>query len=172
MAGGENSFGAGGYLRSSLEDALPVYMDVRARELSANLALVLAVDKSGSMGRCHCDNPDLNQTYTRQEVGQPKVDIAKEAIMRAASALSEQDILGVVAFDDEARWAVEASRLTNLVTLEQSIGGIQAFGQTNVGAGVEAAYSALQDSEARRKHIILLTDGWTHSGDLTGLARR
>jgi uncharacterized membrane protein/Mg-chelatase subunit ChlD len=170
MAGGENSFGAGGYLRSSLEEALPVYMDVRARELSANLALVLAVDKSGSMGRCHCDDPDLNQSYTRQEVGQPKVDIAKEAIMRAASALSEQDILGVVAFDDQARWAVEASRLTDLVTLEQSIGGIQAFGQTNVGSGVEAAYTALQDSDARRKHIILLTDGWTHSGDLTGLA--
>jgi Mg-chelatase subunit ChlD/uncharacterized membrane protein len=170
MAGGENSFGAGGYLRSSIEEALPVYMDVRARELSANLALVLAVDKSGSMGRCHCDNPDLNQTYTRQEVGQPKVDIAKEAIMRAASALSDQDILGVVAFDDQARWAVEASRLTDLVTLEQSIGGIQAFGQTNVGAGVEAAYEALQNSDARRKHIILLTDGWTHSGDLTGLA--
>jgi Mg-chelatase subunit ChlD len=170
MAGGENSFGAGGYLRSSLEEALPVYMDVRARELSANLALVLAVDKSGSMGRCHCDNPDLNQSYTRQEVGQPKVDIAKEAIMRAASALSEQDILGVVAFDDQARWAVEASRLTDLISLEQSIGGIQAFGQTNVGAGVEAAYAALQNSDARRKHIILLTDGWTHSGDLTALA--
>lgn len=171
MAGGENSFGAGGYLRSSLEEALPVYMDVRARELSANLALVLAVDKSGSMGRCHCDNPDLNQSYTRQEVGQPKVDIAKEAIMRAAGALSEQDILGVVAFDDQARWALEASRLPDLVSLEQSIGGIQAFGQTNVRAGVEAAYSALQNSDARRKHVILLTDGWTHSGDLTALAK-
>lgn len=171
MTGGENAFGAGGYLRTPLEDALPVYMDVRARELSANLALVLAVDKSGSMGRCHCDNPDLNQTYIRQEVGQPKVDIAKEAVMRAASALGEQDILGVVAFDDQARWAMEAAQLPDLTALEAKIGGIQAFGQTNVGAGIEAAYQALQASEARRKHVILLTDGWTHSGDLTALAR-
>jgi hypothetical protein len=76
MTGGQQAFGAGGYLRTPLEQALPVYMDVRTKEETPNLALVLALDKSGSMGRCHCDNPDLNQTYTRMEVGQPKVDIA------------------------------------------------------------------------------------------------
>jgi hypothetical protein len=91
MVGGEEAYGAGGYLRTPIEEALPVYMDVRARELSANLALVLVVDKSGSMGRCHCDDPNLDQTYSRQEIGQPKVDIAKEAIMRAAGALGGQD---------------------------------------------------------------------------------
>lgn len=172
MVGGENGFGAGGYLRSPLEDTLPVYMDVRARELSANLALVLAVDKSGSMGRCHCDDPDLAQTYTRQEVGQPKVDIAKEAVMRAASALGGQDFLGVVAFDDSATWALALDQLVDYVSIEQSIGGIQAFGQTNVLAGVESAFQALENADARRKHIILLTDGWTRSGDIRPLAQQ
>jgi Mg-chelatase subunit ChlD/uncharacterized membrane protein len=171
MSGGDQGFGAGGYLRTPLEDALPVYMDVRARELSANLALVLAVDKSGSMGRCHCDNPDLNQTYTRAEVGQPKVDIAKEAVMRAASALGGQDFLGVVAFDDSASWALSLDRLVDYATIEQEIGGIQAFGQTNILAGVEVAFAGLQETDAKRKHIILLTDGWTHSGDIRPLAR-
>ena len=100
MTGGENAFGAGGYLRTPLETAMPVYMDVKSRELAANLALIVAVDKSGSMGRCHCDDPDLNQSYTAVESGQPKVDIAKEAIMRAAGALGEEDYLGVVTFDE------------------------------------------------------------------------
>ncbi len=59
MVGGQESFGAGGYLRTPLEKTLPVDMDVRDKEIQSNLALVLAVDKSGSMGRCHCDNPDL-----------------------------------------------------------------------------------------------------------------
>jgi uncharacterized membrane protein len=171
MTGGENSFGAGGYLRTRLEETLPVDMDVRTREQSPNLALVLAVDKSGSMGRCHCDNPDLDQTYVRREVGQPKVDIAKEAIMRAAGALGGQDYLGVVAFDEAARWAVDLQQLGNLVSLEQSIGGIQAQGQTNLRSGVEAAFAALQGVNARRKHLILLTDGWVHEGELTDLAR-
>jgi uncharacterized membrane protein len=171
MVGGDQAYGAGGYLRTPLEEALPVYMDVRARELSANLALVLVVDKSGSMGRCHCDNPDLNQTYVRREIGQPKVDIAKEAVMRAAAALGNQDYLGVVAFDESASWPVGLDQLVDPVALERSIGGIQAYGQTNVLSGIEAAYQALQKADAKRKHIILLTDGWTHTGDLRSLAQ-
>jgi Mg-chelatase subunit ChlD len=171
MTGGENAFGAGGYLRTPLEQTLPVDMDVRSKEQSPNLALVLAVDKSGSMGRCHCDNPDLNQTYVRREVGQPKVDIAKEAVMRAASALGQQDYIGVVAFDDAARWALKVQRMVDFVALEQSIGSIQAGGQTNLRSGVEAAYAALQATDARRKHLILLTDGWVRTGDLSSLAQ-
>ncbi len=171
MTGGEDAFGAGGYLRTPLEEALPVDMDVRTKEQSPNLALVLVVDKSGSMGRCHCDNPDLNQTYVRREVGQPKVDIAKEAVMRAAGALGHLDYIGVVAFDDAAHWALEVQQLMDFVTLEQSIGGIRAEGQTNLRAGVEAAYVALQATEARLKHVILLTDGWVHAGELAALAQ-
>lgn len=170
MTGGEEAFGAGGYLRTPLEAALPVDMDVKSKALSPNLALVLAVDKSGSMGRCHCDDPDLSQTYERREVGQPKVDIAKEAIMRAASALGDQDYLGVVTFDNQAHWVVRVARLIDPYGLEQSIGSFQADGQTNLRAGVEAAYDALLATAARRKHIILMTDGWVHAGELTQLA--
>jgi uncharacterized membrane protein len=170
MTGGESAFGAGGYLRTPLEEALPVDMDVRSKEQSPSLALVLVVDKSGSMGRCHCDNPDLNQSYTRREIGQPKVDIAKEAIMRAAGALGPQDYLGVVAFDEAARWALDVQQIVDVIELERSIGSIQAQGQTNMRAGVEAAYAALQEVEARFKHVILMTDGWVRSGELSALA--
>lgn len=170
MTGGETAFGAGGYLRTPLEETLPVDMDVRSKEQTPNLALVLVIDKSGSMGRCHCDNPDLDQTYTRQEVGQPKVDIAKEAIMRAAAALGPQDYMGVVAFDEVARWALDVQPVLDVITLERSIGMIQAAGQTNIRSGVEAAYAALQEVDARFKHVILMTDGWVHSGELTAMA--
>jgi Mg-chelatase subunit ChlD/uncharacterized membrane protein len=170
MTGGDASFGAGGYLRTPVEKALPVFMDVRAKEQMSNLALVMAVDKSGSMGACHCEDPDLDQSYTRMESGQPKVDIAKEAIMQAAAALSEMDMLGVVTFDDRAYWEVEISPLMDHVTLERSIGHIEANGGTNIRAGVEAAYAALQAVDAKRKHIILLTDGWERSGELVAMA--
>jgi uncharacterized membrane protein len=169
MTGGDNAFGAGGYLRTPLETAMPVYMDVKSRELSANLALVIAVDKSGSMGRCHCDNPDLNQTYTARETGQPKVDIAKEAIMRSAAALGDQDYLGVVTFDSQAHWALRVEPLVGPGALEQAIGTFKAEGQTNMISGVDAAYEALKTVNAKRKHIILMTDGWVRTGDLTPL---
>lgn len=169
MIGGDESFGAGGYLRSPLEEVMPVNFDVRSKELTANLALVLTIDKSGSMGRCHCDNPDLDQSYTRQEVGQPKVDIAKEAVMRAASALGQEDFLGVVAFDEAATWSLTTGTLPTYTAIEMAIGGIAANGGTNVSSGVVAAYESLNEVDAARKHIILLTDGWSHSGDISDM---
>ncbi len=172
MVGGPNSYGAGGYLRTPLERTLPVDMDLRDQEIQSNLALVLAVDKSGSMGRCHCANPDLNQSYVPQYSGQAKVDIAKEAVMRAATALGDQDYLGVLAFDSQPRWAVEPTQALDPYDLEQAIVSIQADGQTNLQAGLTAAYQALENVEARRKHIILLTDGWVHTGELHTLAQQ
>ncbi len=172
IVGGPQSYGAGGYLRTPLEKALPVDMDVRDKDVQSNLALVLAVDKSGSMGRCHCDNPDLFQSYTPSELGQAKVDIAKEAIMRAAGAIGDQDYLGVVAFDSQPHWVLDLKPLVDPFTLEQAIGSFQAEGQTNLQAGVQAAYEALEKVQAKRKHIILMTDGWVRQGDLTPLARQ
>ncbi|MBE7471691.1 MAG: VWA domain-containing protein [Anaerolineales bacterium] len=172
MVGGPEGYGAGGYLRSPLEKALPVDMEVRSRSREPNIALVLAVDKSGSMGACHCDNPDLRQSYTRAPSGLPKIDIAKEAIFQAAAVLGNLDYLGVVSFDDSAHWELEPSPGVSSNDLEAAIGAIPANGQTNIYAGLVAAEESLAALPARLKHIILLTDGWSHSGAYDALTAR
>lgn len=173
MVGGEHAYGAGGYLRTPLERALPVDMDVRSRTREPNVALVFVVDKSGSMGRCHCNDPSLLPgQYERVESGLPKVDIAKDAIMQAAAALGPLDYLGVVAFDSAARWALPLQQLPDPATLQAAIGGIWAEGQTNIWAGLEQAEQALLATEARVKHMVLLTDGWSRSGDYAALTAR
>ncbi len=173
MVGGEQGYGAGGYLRTPLEAALPVDMDVRSRSKEPNVALVLAVDKSGSMGRCHCDDPSaLPGEYERVETGLPKVDIAKDAVMMASEALGPLDYLGVVAFNENAYWALQVQQLVDATTLQNAVGSLQAEGQTNIFAGLIQAEDALVATEARVKHIILLTDGWSHSGDYEALTQR
>lgn len=170
MIGGEDSFGAGGYLRTPIEEALPVDMDIRNSEQTPNIALALVVDKSGSMGNCHCNDPNNPaEQQARAQSGQPKVDIAKEAVMQAAEALGPQDQLGVVAFDSAARVAVNMAQLGAFDALERNIAGIQASGQTNLQAGVETALMSLETANARRKHMILLTDGWGQEGRLNAL---
>ena len=165
MLGGPNSFGAGGYLRTPLEKALPVDMDVRDRSREPNIALVLAVDKSGSMGACHCDDPNnLQQRQARLVSGLPKVDIAKEAIFQAAVVLGNLDYLGVVSFDESAHWEVDVAQGVGVSALTAEIGGITANGQTNIFAGLVAAENQLREVSARVKHIILLTDGWSTAG--------
>jgi Mg-chelatase subunit ChlD len=165
MVGGPESYGAGGYLRSPLEKALPVDMEVRSRSHEPNLAVVLAVDKSGSMGSCHCDDPNSRQQQqARLTSGLPKIDIAKEAVFQTASVLGNLDYLGVVSFDDSAHWQLEPGPWTNEAALEEAIGGMAANGQTNIYAGLVAAEESLVKLPARIKHIILLTDGWSRSG--------
>ena len=161
MIGGKDSYGAGGYMNTPLEETLPVYMTVRDRKRTPDVAMVAVIDKSGSMADCHCTG-DNRGTATSSSRGFQKVDIAKEAIIRAAEALSPTDQLGVVAFDENAHWAVHTAPI-DFDALQNSL-GFPADGQTNIYAGLKAAYDDLVKNPAKLRHIILITDGWSRSG--------
>ena len=92
VAGGEQSYGPGSYARTPFEEMLPVRMDLRGKSISASTALILVIDTSGSMG----GGPG----------GASKMDLAKEAAISAAELLGEYDQIGVVAFEDQPRWAI------------------------------------------------------------------
>ncbi|MDP9271149.1 MAG: VWA domain-containing protein [Chloroflexota bacterium] len=161
MLGGKRSYGAGGFLNTPIEETLPVYMTVRDRTRNPDVALVAVVDKSGSMADCHCTSDNRGTAQSGQR-GFEKVDIAKEAIIRAAEALTPTDQLGVVAFDSSAHWAVHTAPV-DVNTLQNGL-GFQADGQTNIYAGLKAAYDDLLKNPAKLRHIILITDGWSQSG--------
>ncbi|MGH2401961.1 MAG: VWA domain-containing protein, partial [Candidatus Limnocylindria bacterium] len=162
MIGGRDSYGAGGYLDTPLEETLPVYMTVRDRERSPDVAMVAVVDKSGSMADCHCTGDSRDNANPSGTRGFEKVDIAREAILRAAEALAPTDQLGVVAFDQNAHWAVRTAPI-DFGALEAGI-GFPADGNTNIYAGLKAAYDDLVNNPATLRHIILITDGWSTHG--------
>ena len=124
MIGGPSSYGAGGYKRTPLEEALPVDMDVRDRDRQPDIALVVVIDQSGSMDACHCNT--ANRDNGVQIQGVPKVDIGKEAILRAVAALTERDEFGVVAFNENAHWAIHTAPLGQIGDVEAQIAGIRA----------------------------------------------
>ena len=170
MIGGEGSYGAGGYARTPIEQALPVDMDVRDRNRQPDVALVVVIDQSGSMDACHCNTANRDRGVAIQ--GIPKVDIGKEAILRAASALTERDELGVVAFNEDAHWVIRTAPLGQAGDVEARIAGIKADGQTNIISGLTAAVESLEGVQAERRHIVLLTDGWSTSGQYDELLER
>ncbi len=171
MVGGPDSYGAGGYQRTPLEETLPVDMGVRDRQKQPDVALVVVIDQSGSMDACHCNTFEGGQGGTGVG-GVRKVDIGKEAILRAAAALTERDELGVVSFNEQAHWVVRTQPLGGVDDLQGQIAGLQPIGQTNIFAGLEQAVESLEDAVATRRHIILLTDGWSSSGQYDAILER
>jgi hypothetical protein len=108
MIGGPKSYGAGGYTDTPVEETLPVDMGVKDQQKQPDVALVVVIDKSGSMDACHCNSFNNGNPGGGAGLGGVrKVDIGKEAILRAAAAMTARDQLGVVAFDESAHWVVQ-----------------------------------------------------------------
>ncbi|HHY83751.1 MAG TPA: VWA domain-containing protein [Clostridiales bacterium] len=155
VTGGDNSYALGGYLGTKLEEMLPVDMDLSKKKEIPSLALVLVIDKSGSMAD--------------SQYGINKMELAKEAAIRSTQALRDDDFIGVVCFDSAAGWVVEIQQVSNREDIEDAIGTIQPGGGTNLYPGLNMAYQALQNTKTTLKHVIVLTDGHTEGGNFDSL---
>jgi len=145
VTGGENSYGPGGYYKTILEKILPVNMDIKPKEEEPNLALMLVIDKSGSM--------------SSGDFGISKMELAREAAIRSTEVLDQDDMIGVIAFDDAIKWVVEPQNLDNLQAIQNAIGTIRSGGGTQILPPLEMAYDSIKELDSSLKHIILLTDG-------------
>jgi len=155
MVGGPDSYGLGGYFKTPVEEALPVYMDLRGKARLPSVGLVLVIDKSGSMSE------GAGNTS--------KIELAKEAAARSVDLLASKDQVGVVAFDGAAKWVVDLSPVTDPKAMKEAIGTLRADGGTYIYPGLRLAYEALKNANTQVKHVILLTDGISEGGDYEGL---
>ena len=151
MLGGPDSFGAGGWTNSELDRyILPVSCQIPSQTILPSGALVLVIDRSGSM-----DAPVGGSARTQQE-------LANEAALLALNTLYPQDLVGVVAFSGDADMVVDVQMNANPAAVAKVVRSLQPGGGTNIYAGLNVAYEALAPltvQDAAVKHIILLTDG-------------
>lgn len=145
VIGGDSSYALGGYRGSKLEEMLPVTIDVRNKLDLPSLALMLVIDKSGSM--------------SDGMFGTTRLELAKEAAMRAAEVLTPNDQVGVIAFDDAAKWVVSLQKAEDVEAIQNQIGTIRPGGGTAFFTALYEATYALMNAQAQQKHIIFLTDG-------------
>ncbi|MBI4271041.1 MAG: VWA domain-containing protein [Candidatus Rokubacteria bacterium] len=159
MVGGEESFGLGGYYRTAIEEALPVTMEVKQKMEVPSLAVVLSIDRSGSMAMS-----------TDEKV--TKLDLAKEAAHLVVELLDERNEVGVMSWDTEFLWDVPVRGARNKLALHHAIATIKAGGGTDGYPALKEAYAVLFERPALLKHVIFLSDGQMTRGDFQGLLRR
>jgi len=157
MIGGDESFGVGGWFRSPVEEALPVRMDLEDKTRFPSLAMVLALDKSCSMGG--------GQAGT-------KLGLAKEAALQTADLLSERDSLGLISFDGAATWISRLAPLTDKRRVFDDVAAIRPGGGTVVYGALAESMRALRSSDAALKHVIVLSDGIIGGSDPGDLIRK
>jgi uncharacterized membrane protein len=160
MIGGEESFGLGGYYRTPIEEALPVTMEVKQKVEIPSLAVVLSVDRSGSMAMATGDEKIT------------KLDLAKEAAHLVVDLLDERNEVGVQSWDTEFIWDVPMRPAKDKGAIHHAVATIKAGGGTDGYPALKETYTQLFERPALLKHVIFLSDGQMTRGDFSGLLRR
>jgi uncharacterized membrane protein len=155
MIGGDRSFGAGGYLKTPVEEALPVFMDVPTTVDVPGLVLVLVLDKSASMA---------GNIVTKN-----KLEGAKIAAFSAVETLNPMDKVGILAFDSAHEWLVPITRADQRREIARRLSMLKEGGGTDLYPALKQAFQVLKANPAAKKHIIILSDGLTQEADFETL---
>jgi len=152
--GGDTSFGQGQYIGTPLDDALPVRSSVRSHRDQGRVALMLVIDTSGSMS---------DDIYHE---GTTKMDMAKEAALLSTQQLSPRDQVGILTFDSFQHWILPMTGVLGMgpTFIQDRLAPLVADGGTDIYPAMAKAFDAIVPSDARYKHVILMTDGMSCCG--------
>jgi Ca-activated chloride channel family protein len=143
MVGGDESFGLGGWQSSPLAKAMPVVMKPPEHK-ERKRALVLVIDKSGSMGRNN------------------KLSYAKAAAETVLKTLKPNDLISVIGFDSQPFVVVPMATVAqSRPYFDTMVNRLVAHGTTYLLPALQEAERTLARSGAQIQHVVIITDGET-----------
>lgn len=141
---------------------ISIQVQVRGTEDTSSdaSATMLVLDRSGSM-----DDPDQS--------GVAKIEAARTASANLLTIIEQDNALqplnhlvGLVAFDDQAYLLAGPS--DDLASVRGALSQLSAGGETNIGAGLHTALTAMETADpSLPRYIILMTDGQPTEGPTT-----
>jgi uncharacterized membrane protein len=144
MLGGDDAFGAGGWIGSPVEEVMPVSFEIKHKRVIPRGALVLIMHS--------CEIPRGN--FWGKEMAKKSVD-----------TISSQDYLGVLAYTYSPggeNWEVPLDLNTNKSAVKSKIDRMQIGDMPDFGTTMQMAFKELtsgRGKDAAQKHVIILSDG-------------
>jgi len=135
LIGGEESFGAGGYRDTPIEDCSPVDFDIRQKRVMPKGAIILAMDAA--------EDPNGNRW-------------AIEMAAAAVNVLSYRDEIGILSGQ---KWHVPLSEVQNKADVHAAIDRLDVPDFNDFGFQLNMALGPLKQSDAASKHVLIMTDG-------------
>jgi Mg-chelatase subunit ChlD len=151
MVGGKHSFGSGGYFQSSIDELLPISMELKNDQRKLAVSMAIVMDRSGSM----------SATVPGAAGGQiSKMQLANNGAAKAIELLGMMDSIAVYAVDSEPETIVRQQTIKGnkqqlmrkAIRVESMGGGIFVY------TGLKYAWDRLKKSGIGTKHVILFTD--------------
>lgn len=151
MVGGKHSFGSGGYFQSSIDELLPISMELKNDQRKLAVSMAIVMDRSGSMAA----------TVPGPAGGQiTKMQLANNGAAKAIELLGMMDSIAVYAVDSEPETIIQQQTIKGnkqqlmrkAMRVESMGGGIFVY------TGLKYAWDRLKKSGIGTKHIILFTD--------------
>lgn len=144
MLGGDESFGAGGWIGSPIEEIMPVSFEIKHKRVIPRGALALIMHS--------CEIPRGNFW-------------AKEMAKKSLDTISSQDYFGVLAYTYSPpgeNWEVPLDVATNKAAIKSRIDRMQVGDMPDFGSTMEMAYNELMTGRGRdaaQRHVIMFSDG-------------
>lgn len=143
MIGGDESFGAGGWIGSSLADALPIKLDPPQKREMPRGALVLIMHS--------CEMPEGN--YWGRRTGEA-----------AIKALASKDLIGLLEFNWQGggggdSWVHPIREVGDKSAALRAINSLTYGDAPSFDQLIGDAYAGLMKVTAGQKHIVIISDG-------------
>lgn len=144
MIGGDESFGAGGWIGKPVEEVSPVNFDIRQKKVIPRGALAIIMHS--------CESPQGN-------------DYGEKAAVATVETLSSQDYLGVVTYNwsvGGANWDVPMSLLSNKPAVIKKMKSLQIGDMPDFGTAMQMAVNGLLQAKSKgasQLHMIIISDG-------------
>ena len=144
MIGGDEGFGAGGWIGSPVEEVMPITFEIKHKRVIPQGALVLILHS--------CEIPRGN--YWGKEMAKKSVD-----------TISSQDMIGILAYTYSpggANWEVPLDKAGNKAAVKSKIDKMQIGDMPDFGRTMQMALDELTVGRGRtaaQKHVIILSDG-------------
>jgi uncharacterized membrane protein len=136
--GGDQTYSAGGYRGTPLEEMLPVDMELSSKKVLPRGALAIV---------CHATEfPNGNQW-------------ARDIAYAALAALGAQDEMGIVLWDGNNRWLFPLGKVGDKIDMGRAISGMNPGDMGDFQGPMQMARDALVKSTANVKHLIVFSDG-------------
>jgi uncharacterized membrane protein len=144
MLGGDEGFGAGGWIGSPVEEVMPVSFEIKHKRIIPRGALVLIMHS--------CEIPRGNF-------------YGKEMAKKSVDTISSRDYLGILAYSFSPaghNWEVPLDLATNKAAVKAKIDRMQIGDMPDFAATLRMALKELttgRGQDAAQKHVIILSDG-------------